>query len=87
MVVLHYNQLIYPHLISSNVTDMLAMFSYCSSLKSIDLSSFNTSNVKVMDFMFDNCSSLKKENIKINNNEKNILKKFDEKFITCNFDF
>ena len=63
------------------------MFSYCSSLKSIDLSSFNTSNVKVMDFMFDNCSSLKKENIKINNNEKNILKKFDEKFITCNFDF
>ena len=51
------------------------MFYKCSSLKSIDLSSFNTSNVNDMSFMFSFCSSLKKENIKINETEKRILDK------------
>ena len=35
------------------------MFDGCSSLKSIDLSSFNTTNVKDMSSMFWKCSSLK----------------------------
>ena len=34
------------------------MFSGCSSLQSINLSSFNTTNVKYMGFMFSGCSSL-----------------------------
>ena len=34
------------------------MFNFCSSLKSIDLSSFNTSNVKNMKYMFCDCYSL-----------------------------
>ena len=35
------------------------MFRECSSLKSIDLSSFNTTNVNDMSGMFRECSSLK----------------------------
>ena len=35
------------------------MFTYCSSLKSIDFSYFNSSQVKDMGFMFYDCSSLK----------------------------
>ena len=42
-------------------------------LKSIDLSSFNTSNVNDMSCIFYECSSLKKENVKIKNSEKRIL--------------
>ena len=37
---------------------MSYMFSGCSSLKSIDLSSFNTTNVNDMRSMFSGCSSL-----------------------------
>ena len=37
---------------------MSCMFAYCSSLQSIDLSSFNTTNVEVMRCMFFECSSL-----------------------------
>ena len=40
------------------ITNTSHMFYYCSSLKSIDLSSFNTSNVKYMASMFSGCSSL-----------------------------
>ena len=43
---------------TSNVTDMSAMFSDCSFLTSLDLSSFNTSKVTGMGSMFSNCSSL-----------------------------
>lgn len=46
------------YLNTSNVTDMSGMFSGCSSLTSLDLSSFNTSNVSSMDQMFRGCSSL-----------------------------
>ena len=42
------------------------MFCDCSSLKSIDLSSFNTSNVKDMGDMFMFCFSLKKDKIFFN---------------------
>ena len=41
-----------------NVDDTSFMFSRCSSLSSIDLSSFNTSNVTNMYGMFNGCSSL-----------------------------
>ena len=37
---------------------MRGMFSVCSSLKSINLSSFNTNNVNNMREMFSRCSSL-----------------------------
>ena len=55
------------------------MFSYCESLESIDLSSFNTNNVIDINFMFCGCESLKKENIKIKKNEKRILNEFNDK--------
>ena len=63
---------------TNNVTNMSCMFCKCSSLKSIDLSSFNTNNVTNMSFMFFGCSSLKKENVKLNKNEKNILRELYE---------
>ena len=44
---------------TANVTDMLDMFRYCKSLKSLDLSSFNTENVTDMSQMFMECESLK----------------------------
>ena len=43
---------------TSNVTNMSSMFSYCSSLTSLDVSNFNTSNVTDMDKMFEYCSNL-----------------------------
>ena len=49
------------------------MFYGCSSLQSLNLSSFNTTNVKNMSDMFSGCSSLTKENVKINNYGKNIM--------------
>ena len=46
------------YLKTDNVRDMGLMFSSCSSLTSLDLSTFNTSNVWSMNSMFENCSSL-----------------------------
>ena len=43
---------------TSNVTNMINMFKSCSSLTSLDLSSFNTSKVNNMHDMFASCSSL-----------------------------
>ena len=43
---------------TSNVTNMLSMFSLCQSLISIDLSNFDTSNVTNMSEMFRYCPSL-----------------------------
>ena len=57
---------------------MYCMFKGCSSLQSIDLSSFNTINVNNMDWMFYGCSSLKKENVKINKSESKILSQLNE---------
>ena len=52
------------YLISYNdLTDMSYMFYNCSSLKELNLSSFNTNQVTNMLWMFDNCSSLKKLNL------------------------
>ena len=43
---------------TSNVTDMWAMFDWCGSLESIDLSYMNTSNAVYLAYMFNGCSSL-----------------------------
>ncbi|MBQ7415361.1 MAG: BspA family leucine-rich repeat surface protein [Prevotella sp.] len=43
---------------TDNVTHMTSMFTGCSSLTSLDLSSFNTENVEEMGAMFYGCSSL-----------------------------
>ncbi len=43
---------------TSRVTNMSGLFSNCSALTSIDLSSLDTSNVTDMSFMFDFCRSL-----------------------------
>lgn len=43
---------------TSNVTEFSNMFEKCSSLTSLDLSSFNTANVTTMYHMFTDCSSL-----------------------------
>ena len=43
---------------TANVTDMSYMFTACSALTSLDLSSFNTENVTNMGSMFWNCSAL-----------------------------
>ena len=51
--------------------DMSNMFSGCSSLESLDFSSFNTSRVINMSYMFYGCSSLKELNVS-NFNTKNV---------------
>ena len=43
---------------TSNVENMSAMFSYCYSLTSLDVSSFDTGNVTDMGWMFYECSNL-----------------------------
>ena len=43
---------------TSNVTNMAYMFSGCSSLVSLDLTSFNTSNVVTAEYMFAWCRNL-----------------------------
>ena len=48
----------FEHLNTSQVTNMREMFSGCSSLTALDLSSFDTSRVWTMDSMFRGCSSL-----------------------------
>ena len=51
------------YLNTSNVTNMGYMFRLCSSLTSLDLSSFNTSNVTNMASMFSSCYSLTSLNV------------------------
>ena len=53
---------------------MLKIWDRCSSLKSIDLSSFNTINANDMSFMFRGCSSLKSVDLSSfnTNNVKNM---------------
>ena len=49
---------------------MAYMFCSCSSLKSLDLSSLNTSNVLYLDNMFNDCSALQSINLTNINTEK-----------------
>ena len=60
------------------LTSTFCMFRDCSSLISIDLSSFNTTNVNDMFWMFHECSSLKKKNVKINKSDSKILSQLNE---------
>ena len=43
---------------TENVTNMVAMFSGCDALTSLDVSNFNTQNVEDMSIMFESCSAL-----------------------------
>jgi len=64
-----------------NVEDMYYMFGNCSSLKSLDLSSFNTTNVKDMDIMFKNCYSL--ESLDLSNFDTTNVEYMDNIFTNC----
>ena len=55
---------------TSNVTNMAYMFADCSSLESLDLSSFNTENVTDMSQMFMNCNTLTSLDLSSFNTEK-----------------
>ena len=55
---------------TASVRDMSRMFSYCSSLTSLDVSGFNTENVTNMEWMFSYCSSLKDLDVTHFNTEK-----------------
>lgn len=66
---------------TSEVTEMNAMFSYCGSLSSLDLSSFNTSAVTTMSSMFASCGKLTTLNIS-NFDTKNV-KKMSDMFNSC----
>lgn len=63
------------------VTDMSSMFYYCTSLKSLDLSTFNTANVTDMSGMFFSCDSLTSLNVSGFNTSK--VTKMDNMFNTC----
>jgi len=54
------------------------MFFRCSSLNSIDLSSFKTNNVMNMFRMFSGCPSLKRENIIIKNSNDKLTKEIND---------
>ena len=55
------------------MNDLRFMFSRCSSLKSIDLTTFKISENCTIQGMFSDCNSLKKENIKIDDSLKRIF--------------
>ncbi len=56
----------------NNITIANYLFSLCSSIKSLDLSNFDSSNVTNMSYMFYNCSSL--TNLKLSKlNTKNVI--------------
>ena len=57
------------------------MFYGCSSLKELNLNSFNTNNVTDMDYMFHGCSSLKELNL--NNFNTNNVSNMHEMFSGC----
>lgn len=58
------------YLNTEKVTDMSGLFWGCSSLRTLDLSTFNTSNVTSMWSMFDDCTSLTSLNISTFNTSK-----------------
>ena len=60
---------------------MSSMFSYCSSLTSLDLSNFDTSLVTSMNYMFKNCSSL--TSLDLSNFKTLELKRLDSMFANC----
>ncbi len=69
------------YLNTENVKSMLYMFENCSSLTSLDLSSFNTANVQYMYNMFSGCSGLTSLDVS-NFNTANVVK-MDNMFAGC----
>ena len=63
------------------LTSTFYMFNECSSLQSIDLSSFNTTNVKDMNHMLSYCSSLQSINLSSFNTTN--VKNMNEMFMSC----
>ena len=57
------------------------MFQNCQSLKSLDLSNFNTSNIRTFAFMFANCNSL--TSLNIINFETSMAYSFENMFYRC----
>ena len=57
------------------------MFNYCSSLKELNISNFNTNKVKDMENMFSDCSSL--ENLNIYYFNMDALTKKTDMFYGC----
>ena len=55
---------------TANVTNMISMFSDCTALASLDLSSFNTEKVTSMSTMFSDCSALTSLDLSSFNTEK-----------------
>ena len=66
---------------TEEVTNMSGMFSGCSGLTSLDLSSFNTAKVEYMAHMFDICSDLTSLDLSSFNTAKVVA--MDEMFINC----
>ena len=58
------------YLNTERVTNMSGMFRYCTSLKSLDLTTFNTANVTDMNAMFIGCTSLESLDVSSFNTEK-----------------
>ena len=66
---------------TSKVTNMFNMFSNCTSLTNLDLSSFNTSNVTDMNNMFSNCTSL--TNLDLSNFNTSKVANMYQMFSSC----
>lgn len=66
---------------TSNVSSMVQMFRFCSSLAEIDISGFDTSNVTNMSEMFNGCSSL--TSIDVSGFDTSSLTKCDRMFCSC----
>ena len=73
----------YTLICDSGVTDMSSMFSDCTKLTSLDLSSFNTSNVTNMSNMFSTCNSLTTLDLS-NFNTSNVINMI-RMFNSCNY--
>ena len=67
--------------VTSNVTNMEAMFYNCSNLTSLDLSNFDTGKVTVMNYMFYNCSNL--TSLDVSNFDTSNVKNMSNMFNGC----
>ena len=67
---------------TKDVSYMTDMFQYCSSLTSIEISSFNTQSVKDMQNMFQGCSSLTFLNL--SNFDTHLVENMESMFNGCN---
>ena len=66
---------------TANVTDMAAMFYYCTNLTSLNLSCFNTSNVTNMGSMFEGCHNL--ASLDVSNFNTSNVTSMDNMFASC----